>query len=645
MLASIEKINKYYNGNHVLDDICLTIENGDRLGLIGDNGCGKSTLLRILTGLELPDKNPTDEGGLAISSTTTIGFLQQNSGLDKNNSIISEMKGAFWKLLEAEAKMFSLAEKLESCPHEGAEYKEALTEYDRLSAFFEANEGYLIDVKIKTVLSGMGFPPDRYDSYEQEISTLSGGEKTRLALAKLLLEAPNLLVLDEPTNHLDFQTIVWLEDYLQGYRGALLLVSHDRYFLDRLCTSVAEIEKGKLTRYSGNYSAFVVQKAAAVVRQAKEYEQQQLQIASLQEYVDKNRARASTAKSARSRQNTLDKLERIEAPTTSKKQAKIRFEYDITPPKEILLVENTPLIVGEGENRKELIPEVTLELRRGEKLAVIGGNGTGKSSLLKLLQGQIAVKGGRVEWANNVKISYFDQENARLNPRHTVMEEIHSRFRRMSELEVRSLLGSVRLVGENVFKRVDVISGGERAKLCFAIMMQEHGNVLILDEPTNHLDLSTKEVLEEALEAFDGTMILVSHDRYLLNRLASRIVELENGEMKYYDCGFEQYLTEKKQGTVPPKKAEQTEETPAVKSDSGYRSREDRRLEAERRARVKELEESIENDEIELFRLEEELSTPESFSNYARSREICERIEEIKLKIAEETEQWAANVE
>lgn len=661
MLVNIEKINKYYNGNHVLRDICLTIEDNDRLGLIGDNGCGKSTLLRILTGLEIADKNATEDGGLAVSSGATIGFLQQNGGLDKGNSIIDEMKSAFAPLLAVESEMRELAARLENCPHEGVEYTGILGEYDRLSALFETRDGYLIDVKIKTVLNGMGFPADGYGQYQREISTLSGGEKTRLAIAKLLLESPNLLVLDEPTNHLDFQTIVWLEDYLQGYKGALFIVSHDRYFLDRLCTSVAEIEKGRLTRYTGNYSAFVVQKAAATLRLSKEYEAQQIQIAALQDYVDRNRARASTAKSARSRQNTLDKLEIIEAPSTAKKQTKLRFEYDITPPKEVLFAEGMPLIVGEGEERKELLSSVKLEVRRGEKLAIIGGNGTGKSSLLKLLQGQIPTprtigtikqpaKSGRIEWANNVKISYFDQENARLNPNHTVMEEIHNRFRRMSELEVRTLLGGVRLVGENVFKKVSVISGGERAKLCFAIMMQERGNVLILDEPTNHLDLSTKEVLEEALEDFDGTMVFVSHDRYLLNRLATRIVELENGAMTEYKCGFTEYLALKKSGGQVAGEAVTESANAAVanggaKSESGYRSKEDRRIEAARRARTKELEESIERDEVELFQLEEELARPESFSNYAQSRELCERIEEIKLKIAEQTEEWAAVAE
>lgn len=334
---------------------------------------------------------------------------------------------------------------------------------------------------------------------------------------------------------------MWLEDYLRSYKGAVLIVSHDRYFLDRLCTSICEIERGILTRYKGNYSAFVRQREENDARREKEYEIQQKQIAHMEEYVAKNLVRASTTKMAQSRRKQLEKMERIEKPTHDTKSAKIRFTYTVEPPIDILKVKNADISVGEGPNRKTLVDDISFDVRRAEKIGIIGDNGIGKSTLLRIIQEQLPHK-GIVRWNSNIKISYFEQEGTNLNRELSVMEELHSRYPSMSELEVRSLLAQVRLVGENVFKETGVISGGERAKLCFAIMMQEHGNVLILDEPTNHLDLSSKEAIEEALEEYTGTIIFVSHDRYLLSKIADRLIELTNGGFRLHNYGFEKYL-------------------------------------------------------------------------------------------------------
>ena len=388
------------------------------------------------------------------------------------------------------------------------------------------------------ILTGMGFSGD---DLNRVVSGFSGGEKTRLSISKLLLEEPNLLILDEPTNHLDFKTIMWLEDYLRSYRGAILIVSHDRYFLDRLCTSVCEIERGILTRYRGNYSAFIRQREENDARREKEYDLQQKQIAKMEEYVAKNLVRASTTKMAQSRRKQLEKIERIERPVHDTKAAKIRFTYAIEPPIDVLKVKGVDISVGDGASRKTLVDSIDFEVRRGEKIGIIGDNGIGKSTLLKIIQEKLP-HNGTVRWNSNIKLSYFDQESRGLNRELTVMEELHSRYPSMSDLEVRSLLAQVRLIGENVFKETGVISGGERAKLCFAIMMQEHGNVLIMDEPTNHLDLSSKEAIEEALAEYTGTIIFVSHDRYLLSRIADRLIELTDGGYRCHNYGFNKYL-------------------------------------------------------------------------------------------------------
>lgn len=637
MIADLKKINKYYNGNHILKDIDFTVEDNDRIGLIGKNGCGKSTLLRILTGIEAADKNPTDDGALSITKSASIGFLQQNSGLDKSNTIILEMKSAFARLYSVYDEMKTLEQAMAAeISHESEEFNDISSEYARLSAYFEANEGYLIDVKIKTVLNGMGFAPERYDTV---ISALSGGEKTRLAIAKLLLENPNLLILDEPTNHLDFRTVQWLEDYLKDYKGALLIVSHDRYFLDRLVTSVAEIENGKLIRYKGNYTAFVKQKEMAVTRQLKEYELQQEKISHMQEYVDKNLARASTSKSAKSRIKALEHMELIDKPVSSEKEASIRFEYDIIPPKDVLTVEGVELAVG--EERKILCENVSFEIKRGEKVAVVGPNGIGKSTLLKVIQNKIPHLRGRIDWTKNIKISYFEQENSQLNLNNTVVEEIHGRYRFMTEQEVRSILGRVRLTGENVFKKVSVISGGERAKLCFAIMMLERGNVLILDEPTNHLDLSSKEVLEKALDEYDGTAIFVSHDRYLLNRISTKIIEITENGTETFNCGFQEYMDIKKEREL--REAQIIQESRQKSSDKtakAYRNKEQRSIDAQRKKRIKELEESIHQAEIKASQLQEEMTLPEIYGDYQLMNDKCKEAESVKNLIAELTDEW-----
>ena len=640
MLLNVEHLYKYFNGQALLKDINFTVEDREAVGLIGINGCGKSTLLNIITGSEGYDKTPEGLGSVNIAGKASIGFLRQNSGLNSELTIGEEMKNAFAPLLETLDKMKVLEKKMA----DGGDIDSISHEYAELSSYFEARDGYRIDIKIKQVLNGMGFgstPTDRV------ISTLSGGEKTRLALAKLLLEEPNLLILDDPTNHLDFETLMWLEDYLKGYKGAIIIVSHDRYFLNKVCTRICEIEQGRLTSYRGDYSSYLVQKKMNSERQLKEYEAQQKEIAKLEDYVAKNLVRASTSKMAKSRQHMLDRIERIDKPLMYTKPPKIKLEYDIEPTKDIVRVVDCPLVVGEGADKKELIKSLTMNVRRGEHVAIIGANGIGKTSILKLIQGIIPHEGGNISWGGNVKISYFEQEHAILIPHKTVLEEIMDRYPRLSEQQARSVLGAVLLTGENVFKPISVLSGGERAKLCFAIMALNRGNVLVLDEPTNHLDLSTKEVLEDALAEFGGTIILVSHDRYLLNKVASRIIEIKHDEVNSYEGNFDAYSEAvnaarqlKMQSEAEIKRAE---EEKAYKENKArqYRSKEQRAADAQKRNRIRELEKEIEDTEVLIFELENAISDPEIASDYSKMSEKCKELEEVKTALDQKMDEWA----
>lgn len=634
MLVSLNNINKFYNGKQILSNVSLTVDENDKIGLVGNNGCGKSTLLKILTGSVEPDRFSEKDGIISFASKTTIGYLEQMGGLDSENTVMEEMNKVFEPIHKAIERLRDIELEIELGDNSSAD------EYQQLSSWIEANDGYNTDVKIRTVLNGMGFSGEQLN---RTVHGFSGGEKTRLCIAKLLLEEPNLLILDEPTNHLDFKTIMWLEDYLRSYRGAVLIVSHDRYFLDRLCTSVCEIERGILTRYKGNYSAFVRQREENTARREKEYEQQQKQIAKMEDYVARNLVRASTTKMAQSRRKQLEKIERIEKPFHEEKHAKIKFTYAVEPPIDVLKVKNTDISVGEGLNRKTLVDSVSFDVRRGEKIGIIGDNGIGKSTLLKIIQG-LHPHEGTVRWNTNIKISYFEQESTNLNRELTVMEELHSRYPSLSDLEVRNLLAQVRFVGENVFKETGVISGGERAKLCFAIMMQEHGNVLILDEPTNHLDLSSKEAIETALEEYTGTIIFVSHDRYLLSKIADRLIELTDGSYREHNYGFEKYLDVLRAEQAEEKRAADAEkfakaaEAAKEKQTKTYRNKQQRSADAARKNEMRRLEKEIDELQAQIDALSEEITKEEVYSDYELMNAKCREIDELKGKIDENFE-------
>lgn len=626
MLLKAVNVNKVFNGVPLLTDINLQIEDNDRIGLVGANGCGKSTFLKILLGELLPDHVVEGDGQIIRAAKTSVGYLAQSAALDSSLTVWEEMRSVFSELLETQEKLHTLELEMQKGN------SDVNAEYDRLTGWFQMNGGYEIDTKIRIVLYGMGFPEE---TFHRNVSSFSGGEKTRLAIAKLLLEAPNLLILDEPTNHLDFSTIQWLEDYLQNARSALLIVSHDRYFLDKLCTSICEIDLGRLTRYKGNYSAYTVLREAAMEQQEKAYALQQKEIAKLEDYVARNMARASTSKSAKSRQKQLDKMERIEKPVTRRKRAALSFSYEVEPPQEVLEIRDADISVGEGAARKTLLQDISFTVRRGERLGIIGANGIGKSTLLKEILG-ILPHEGLMRFNKNIRIGYFDQESTNLNPDNTVMDELHDRFPAMLDGEIRSLLGQVRIVGEDVFKRISALSGGERARVCFALLMLEHANVMLLDEPTNHLDLPMKEVLEESLDSYTGTLLFVSHDRYFLKRLATRLLELTPEGIILHPYGFEQYLEEKaKAAAAAAAFAAQQQAAAAPAKQTSHRSKAQRSADAARRNRMRELEAEIEQLDNVIAELEEQLALPEVCADYQKMQALCDRLEEARNRSEE----------
>lgn len=637
MLITIDGLNKYFGEELILKDVKLTVNEKCRYGLIGVNGAGKSTLLKIIMGTL-----SFEEGELVKKPGLRIGYLEQNNGLERDSSIIVEMRKVFQDVFDAEERMRRLELEMgEISDHNSDEYRRISASYTAAQNYFDSRDGYNIDVKIKTILNGMGFGDRDMDTV---ISTLSGGEKTRLAIARLLLEEPELLILDEPTNHLDFKTLKWLEEYLVNYNGAILTVSHDRYFLDKIVSHIYEVERRKVYSYVGNYSKYLVQKAERRAREEKEYEMQQMQIAQLQTYVDKNIARASTSNSAKSRLKTLENMDILEKPDGDLKSMRLKFEHTKEPYKDVLTVKDLDIVVG--EEQKVLCHDINLEVKKKEKIAIIGSNGIGKSSFLKIVQGLIPFYKGTVEWGKNVSISYYEQENLNLNQDKIALDELWDRFPDVPEAEIRRVLGNVLLTKDDVFKPVKIISGGERAKLAFCIIMLEKANVIILDEPTNHLDLASKEVLEMAMSEYGGTMIFVSHDRYLLNKVPDKIVEISESGLRVYQGNYDYYCevqereAAKEAELAMKKAAEKAAQAAKSASDNGYKSKEQRRIEAQRKNRIRELEGLIEQSETRLSELEEEMTKEEVFSDYKLMTEKCAEADVLRQVLEEYYDEW-----
>lgn len=629
MVLSIHQLTKSFADRVILDNVSLTIEEGDRIGFIGINGAGKSTLLNCIL-----HPSQVDTGDVFLERGQTIGYLQQNAGVSFHGCIYDEMRAVFKPLLEAQSEMRAIEEQLSIVSdHDSDQYRTLSERYATLSAYFEVQEGYQIDVKIKTILTGMGFSDKAYST---PIATLSGGEKTRLALAKLLLEQPSLLILDEPTNHLDFRTLQWLEDYLCAYKGAILVVSHDRYFLDKMVDKIWELSCQKVFTYKGNYSKFKLLKQERITRELKEYEQQQNKIASMQEYAEKNIARASTSTSARSRLKQLSHIDVLDKPQLFDKTPHFKFTYERAPVKDVLTVEHMDLIVGQGHSEKTLLRDIEFTVKRGDRIALIGPNGIGKSTLLKALLDENSRSVGDVIWGRNVQTAYYEQENLNLDFEDTVLQELWRRHPNMMEFQVRSVLGQMLISDDQVYKSVGVISGGERARLGFAVMVTEHANFLFFDEPTNHLDLASKEALEEALQEFDGTLLFVSHDRYFLNNIPTKIIEMTPDGLIVHNGNYDDYVARQK----PQPVVEVVEEKQKAGAQSYYKSKQQRSEDAKRRTRISTLEKQMEALAIEIFQLEESIASNDIGTDYAKLQELCARLEEAKVEESIAEEEW-----
>lgn len=616
MLITFNSVNFSYIGDPILSDINFTLNEGERVGLIGENGAGKTTLLKLITGAIYPES-----GDIQKKNCATFGFLEQTGGLEAEGTVYSEMLLAVRPQLDAISRLAKLSEDLSAAGYGSAEYKQLSSKYEAVEKYIAAHDCYNAEVRVKTVLGGMGFA----GLYEQKISTMSGGEKTRLKLARLLLEEPDLLILDEPTNHLDIKTLFWLEEYLAAFRGAVLVVSHDRYFLDRVCSRTLEIENKKLFSYPGNYTKYKVLKAERLALEQKEYERQQEERARLQDYVDRNIVRATTAKSALSRVNRLERMEILEKPYTPPAPPRFKFVFPVNTGELVLDIKNLDLSVG----GKTLFNGGSLQLTRGKKLAVVGENGTGKSTLLKLIAG-----GGNYNCllGRFVKIAYYDQENLNLNPENTVLAELWERHVSSSQTDVRARLARCGLVAEDMYKKVGELSGGERAKLALSVLEAEEGNVLLLDEPTNHLDLPARESLERALKEFGGTLIFVSHDRYFISALADCVAEIEGGKLNFVNGNYESFREEKRRQAkeLAEMQAKEAQQAYLESRREGYRSKKERAAEAAQKARIKQIEEAISKNEEEEAALSEKLADPAVTADYREIERLCRRLDELK---------------
>lgn len=585
IILQANKIERSFAGEVLFDNINLQVDERDRIALVGKNGAGKSTLLKILVGEEEPTS-----GEINKKKDISLSYLAQDSRFESENTIYDEMLHVFDDLRRTDKQLRQM--ELEMGEKSGEDLDKLMSDYDRLSENFRQAGGFTYEADIRAILNGFKFDESMW---QMKIAELSGGQNTRLALAKMLLEKPNLLVLDEPTNHLDIETISWLENYLVNYSGALIIVSHDRYFLDKVATITLDLTKHSLDRYVGNYSRFVELKEQKLATEAKNYEKQQKEIAALEDFVNRNLVRASTTKRAQSRRKQLEKMERLDKPEAGKKAANMTFQSEKTSGNVVLTVENTAI----GYDGEVLSQPINLDLRKMNAVAIVGPNGIGKSTFIKSIVDQIPFIKGEKRFGANVEVGYYDQTQSKLTPSNTVLDELWNDFKLTPEVEIRNRLGAFLFSGDDVKKSVGMLSGDEKARLLLAKLSMENNNFLILDEPTNHLDIDSKEVLENALIDFDGTLLFVSHDRYFINRVATHVLELsENGSTLY--LGDYDYYVEKK-ATAEMSQTEEASTSNQAKEASPVN---DYQAQKESQKEVRKLMRQIESLEAEIEELE-----------------------------------------
>jgi len=634
ILLQVNKLSKYFGAEQILSDIKLEVQKRDRIGLVGRNGAGKSTLLKIIA-----EQISYDEGEIIKPKNVSLGYLAQHSGLNSNLSIWDEMLTVYSPLIQLEQQIRDLEQKmtLPEVYNDEEQYGKVLKDYDELQISFKEKGGYQYEADIRSVLHGLQF--QQFD-YATPISTLSGGQKTRLSLGKLLLSQPDLLILDEPTNHLDIETLTWLEQYLQGYKGAVLIVSHDRYFMDKVVSIIYELSRTSIKKYHGNYSEYLERKAADYEREMKQYEKQQDEIAKLNDFIQKNIVRASTTKRAQSRRKQLEKIQVMDRPQGNEKSASFTFRIDKQTGHIVATITNCSI----GFDKTVISHNLNLNITKGDSIALIGPNGVGKSTLLKTIIGKLPTLAGQISFGSNIEIGYYDQEQANLTSNKTVLNELWDDYPNYNEKDIRTVLGNFLFSGDDVLKPVSALSGGEKARLALAKLMLQGANFLILDEPTNHLDLDSKIVLENALVEFPGTILFVSHDRYFINRIASKVVQLSNNGTEEFLGDYDYYLQKKLEQeelqayeqSNSDSNMEKAEEKPSYQMDKETKKRQrqiNRRL-GEIEKRIEELEEiiTVQN---------ELLCDPNIYQNHEKVLSINEIIHQANEEMEHLMEEWS----
>ncbi len=634
MILSCQNIWKAFGENEILKNASFHIEDYEKAAIVGINGAGKSTLIKIIVG-----KLGADEGIVTFAKDKTLGYLAQHQDLDTDRTIYEELLSVKQYLLDLEERIRTTELSMKQA--KGQALDELMEQYARFTHQYEQENGYAYKSEITGVLKGLGFFEE---DFSKSISTLSGGQKTRVALGKLLLKQPDLIILDEPTNHLDMASIAWLETYLKSYKGAVILVSHDRYFLDKIAEKIIEVEMGNVTSFSGNYTDYAKKKEALRISQMNAYLNQQREIKHQEEVIEKLRSfnREKSIKRAESREKMLNKIEVLDKPVAVKDDMNFVLKPGIISGNDVLQINELAKAYGS----LSLFANVSFEIKRGEHVAIIGKNGTGKTTLLKILNGLETQDCGTIRLGSNVEIGYYDQEHHVLHEDKTLFDEISDTYPAMTNTEIRNTLAAFLFTNDDVFKRIKDLSGGEKGRVSLAKLMLSNANFLILDEPTNHLDITSKEILENALNHYEGTLLYVSHDRYFINKTASRILDLEDGNFINYIGNYDYYLEKHQEIASLPSlspSAAKSDTAPETVSETKADWQEQKKLQAEKRKRenrIEKIEKEIEAAETRQAELEAELIKPENSTNVARLQEISKEQEEIQIQLGELLEEW-----
>ncbi|MFD1337047.1 ribosomal protection-like ABC-F family protein [Oceanobacillus iheyensis] len=636
ILMQLNGISKSFGAEEILSNIKVEIKDQDRIAIVGRNGAGKSTLLKIMA-----NELPHDEGEFFKPKDLTYGYLSQHMKLESGKTIWNEMEDVFFHLKQMEKKLREVEIKMaDPTAVDETSYQAILKEYDELQIRYQSDGGYTYESDIKSVLTGLSFGD--YD-YETPINELSGGQKTRLALGKLLLQKPQLLILDEPTNHLDIDTLTWLEGYLVNYPGAIVIVSHDRYFLDKTVSIVYEISRHHSRKYHGTYSKYLEQKALDYEQEMKEYEKQQTDIKRMEEFIQKNIVRASTTKRAQSRRKQLEKMDKMDRPMGDESSASMSFQINRRSGNDVLKISN--LGFRYEEQQEPTFRHVNLHANRGERIALVGPNGIGKTTLLKTIVEKEFPFDGDIQLGTNVQVGYYDQEQTELHSNKTVLQELWDEYPLVNEKDIRTILGNFLFSGDDVLKAVSALSGGEKSRLALSKLKMQKANLLILDEPTNHLDIDSKEVLEGALADFPGTIIFVSHDRYFINRIADQVAEMNPQGIKMYLGDYDYYLEKKAEEAELARLQMEKEVQSTTVSDKKRSFKEEKQKQSEERKRkrqIAELEKQIETTEEHIAHLEEQMTLPEVYEDHEKALELTEETNMYKQKLDDLLEHWTS---